>query len=66
MKKKLTSQERIKQEEQYLAFLEKRLSSVNYKNNVSAEEYKKTKYKYDKAKLTLKMLLPKQSKGEKR
>ncbi len=66
MKKKPTTQERIKQEEQYIAFLEKRLSSENYKNNVSKEEYEKTEYKFDKAKLTLKILLPKQSKGEKR
>jgi len=46
----------IKREEEYLDFLRKRLESENYKANVSPEEYDKTKYKYDKAKLKLKMM----------
>lgn len=42
--------------EQYVAFLEKRLASKNYKANVSAEEYAATKAKLDKARLVLKLL----------
>lgn len=37
--------DRIKHEEKYLEFLKKRLDSKNYKNNVTAEEYNKTKEK---------------------
>ena len=48
----------IKETEQYLEFLKKRLESKNYKANVSDEEYQKTKEKYDKAKLRLKLLKP--------
>jgi hypothetical protein len=46
----------IKQEEDYVAFLKKRLESDNFKSSVSKEEYEKTKFKYDKAKLKLKFL----------
>lgn len=46
----------IKQEEDYVAFLKKRLESENFKKSVSKEEYEKTKAKYDKAKLKLKFL----------
>ena len=46
----------VKETEEYLIFLKKRLDSVNYKSNVSKEEYEKTKEKYDKAKLRLKLL----------
>lgn len=56
MKKKLTKQEEIKKEEQYVEFLRKRLESDNYKANVSQEEYLKTKEKYSKAKFRLKTL----------
>jgi len=45
-----------KQEEEYAAFLKKKLESSNYKNNVSKEEYEKTKAKYEKVKLKLKLL----------
>lgn len=45
-----------KQVEDYIKFLEKRLASKNYKNNVSEEEYKKTKEKLDKERLRLKLL----------
>lgn len=48
----------IKETEQYIEFLKKRLESKNYKANVSDEEYQKTKEKYDKAKLRLKLLKP--------
>lgn len=46
----------LKQRKEYIAFLEKRLNSENYKNNVSQEEYKKTKSKLDKEKLLVKLL----------
>ncbi len=46
----------IKETEEYLIFLKKRLDSKNYKSNVSEEEYDKEKAKYDKAKLRLKLL----------
>ena len=46
----------VKQETEYIAFLEKRLSSKNFKNNVSEEEVNKTKLKLDKAKLKLRLL----------
>jgi len=49
-------QKRIKQEEDYIVFLEKRLGSENYKKNVSVEEFDKTKEKLKKAKLVLRML----------
>jgi hypothetical protein len=41
---------------EYVEFLRKRVFSENFKNNVSEEEYKKTKQKYDKAKLKLKFM----------
>lgn len=47
---------KIEHEEQYVAFLKKRLDSENYKKNVSKEEYAETKAKYDKAKFRLKVL----------
>ncbi len=43
-------------EEKYVAFLKKRLASNNFKTHVSEEEFEKTKQKYDKAKLKLKMI----------
>jgi hypothetical protein len=45
-----------KEEEAYAAFLKKRLDSSNYKNSVSTEEYDKTKQKYEKVKLKLRLL----------
>jgi len=51
-----TKENRIKQEEDYIAFLEKRLNSENYKKNVSGEEYTKTEQKLKKARLVLKIL----------
>jgi hypothetical protein len=47
----------IGQEEKYVEFLKKRLDSKNFKDNVSSEEFEKTKAKYDKAKLKLKFLI---------
>lgn len=55
-KKALTKQEKIEHEEKYVEFLRVRLSSDNFKANVSEEEYKKTKEKYDRAKFRLKIL----------
>lgn len=46
----------IKHEEEYVAFLKKRLDSKNYKAIATEEEYNKTKEKYEKAKLKLKFL----------
>lgn len=46
----------IKKEQEYLEFLKKRLDSNNYKSNVTNEEYEKTKDKYEKVKLRLKLL----------
>lgn len=45
-----------KKHEEYLEFLKKRIESQNYKNNVTKEEYEKTKAKYDKAKLVYKLM----------
>lgn len=56
MPKKVSKAVQIKREEDYVAFLKKRLESKNYKNNSTEEEYNKTKEKYEKAKLKLKFL----------
>lgn len=48
--------EEIKHEEEYMAFLRKRLDSNNYKANETPEEYAKTKEKYDKVKFRLRLL----------
>ena len=53
---KLTKLQRLKQEKDYIAFLEKRLASKNYKANVSEEEYQETQEKLKKARLVLKIL----------
>jgi len=55
MSKKTKAQE-ITHEEKYVAFLKKALDSENYKTSVSAEEYAKTKDKYDRAKFRLKIM----------
>lgn len=57
MKSQKPNLTKLEQEQQYVAFLKKRLESENYKNNVSAEEYALTKAKYEKAKFKLKMLV---------
>lgn len=48
--------DKVEHEEKYVEFLRKQVQSKNYKNNVSEEDFKKTKLKYDKAKLKLRML----------
>lgn len=55
-KQKLTPAQKLKQHQDYMEFLKKRLDSKNYKDAVSVEEFEKTKAKYDKAKLILKFL----------
>jgi hypothetical protein len=47
---------KIKHEEDYIAFLERRLKSAHYKKNSSEEEYTKTETKLKKAKLVLRLL----------
>jgi hypothetical protein len=51
-----TNQKRIKHEEDYINFLEKRLGSMNFKRNSSPEEIEKTEAKLKKAKLVLRVL----------
>lgn len=46
----------LQQRKDYIAFLEKRINSKNYKNNVSAIEFQKTKEKLAKEKLLIKLL----------
>jgi hypothetical protein len=48
--------EKIKDSENYILFLEKRLASENYKKAVSKEEYQKTKDKLAKERLILKLM----------
>lgn len=48
-------QNKLEQHKDYIVFLEKRVNSDNFKNNVSKEEYDKTVAKLKKAKLLLKM-----------
>jgi len=48
-------EKRIKHEEDYIAFLEKRLASQNYQQNCSSEVYK-TEQKLKKERLVLKIL----------
>ncbi len=55
-KKKLNYEQQVKQEEEYILFLRKRLDSENFKKNVSPDEYLKTKIKLDRAKFKLKTL----------
>jgi BMFP domain-containing protein YqiC len=59
MKKQKKTKDVLAETRQYVAFLEKRLASKNYKANVSAEEYQATKDKLSKARTRLKLLSPK-------
>nr|DAQ92103.1 MAG TPA: hypothetical protein [Caudoviricetes sp.] len=56
MKNKMTKKQEIEHEEKYVVFLKTRIESKNFKSNVSEEEFEKTKQKYDKAKLRLRLL----------
>jgi len=51
-----TKQQRLKHEQDYVAFLEKRLKSKHYKEHTSPEEYAKTEQKLKKARLVIKIL----------
>jgi len=57
--KQVKVKDRVKHETDYVAFLKKRVESKNYKANVSKEEFEETLYKYQKAKLLLRMLAEK-------
>jgi len=54
--KKPNKQKLIETEKNYIAFLEKRVNSENYKKNVSLEEFEKTKEKLKKARFKLRTL----------
>ena len=51
-----TQQKRIKHEQDYIEFLERRVKSANYKKNVSPEEYAETEAKLKKARLVMRVL----------
>ena len=51
-----TQQKRIKHEQDYIEFLERRTKSANYKKNVSPEEYATTEAKLKKARLIMRVL----------
>lgn len=53
---KQSKQEQIKHEEEYVAFLKKRLESKHFLENSLPEVVEMTKRKYDKAKLALRLL----------
>jgi len=55
-KKKQDKKTDLQREEEYVEFLRKRLASENFKANEPKEVIEKTKKKYDKAKLKLKMM----------
>lgn len=56
MKKSKPKIDPVKHETEYVEFLRKRLASEHFRQSVSQEEFDKTKTKYDKAKLVLKLL----------
>ena len=55
MKKKKQNSTSVERHKEFIVFLEKRVRSENYKNNVSKEEYEKTVGKLKKARLKLKL-----------
>ena len=54
--KKKTKQQELQETEAYVAFLDKRLKSQHYKDNVPKEVFEGTKKKYESAKLRLRCL----------
>lgn len=56
MGQKQTKEQQLEKDKEYLAFLKKRVESVNYRMSVSEQEYKKTVDKYNKEKLKQKLL----------
>ena len=49
-------EKRIKHEQDYISFLERRIKSTNYKKKVSPEEYAETEAKLKKARLVMRMM----------
>ena len=49
------NQKRIKHEQDYIEFLDRRVKSANYKKNVSPEEYAETEAKLKKARLVMRV-----------
>jgi hypothetical protein len=52
----ISKKDELVKHKEYIEFLKKRLNSEHYKASVPREEYEKTKAKYDKAKLVLRIL----------
>ena len=50
------NKKRIRHEQDYIEFLERRTKSANYKKNVSPEEYATTEAKLKKARLIMRVL----------
>ena len=48
--------DKLKHEQEYVAFLERRLNSKNYQKNATPDEILKTESKLKKARLVLRML----------
>ena len=55
-KQEKNKDKQIEREEEYVEFLKNRLESINYKTNVSKEEYELTRKKYEKEKFKLRVL----------
>lgn len=53
---KANNTQRVKHEQDYVAFLERRVKSANFKKNASPEEFAATEAKLKKAKLVLRVL----------
>lgn len=51
-----TKEKRIKHEQDYIKFLERKLASANFKKIASPEEIEKTEHKLKKARLVFKVL----------
>jgi hypothetical protein len=51
-----TQQNKIKHEQDYVEFLERRVKSANFKKNVSPEEYAVTEAKLKKARFVMRVL----------
>ena len=56
MERLKTKQDQLKHEQDYVAFLKKRLESKHFQENASPDEIILTQKKYDKAKLKLRMM----------
>lgn len=56
MKAQPSKQDQVKHEQEYIAFLEKRLASPHYKENTPTAVFEMTERKLKKARLVLKLL----------